>query len=167
MSHYTPEQTAVSQAGRNRMQIRRQYGLSFQAVEVVLKLANLRAFGKPRASQSDVARVLGIDRSRVCQHLKKAEAVGLLVRVGRTYFFRFKAVLSVVEQGEISRKAAAMKRAFVRKVREIKRNLGFVADCATDTPSEYLEQAVASRSDHLAALSSMYIPLHLRKSGNV
>ena len=147
------------------MQLRRQYGLSFQAVEVVLKLANLRAFENPRASQSDVARCLGIDRSRVCHHLKKAETLGLLVRVGRTYFFRFKTVLSMVEQAELARKAAMLKRQFKRKAREIKEKLGFVADCATYTPQVSLEGAFDTRAEHQKALDAMYVPPHLRKCG--
>lgn len=147
------------------MQLRRQYGLSFQAVEVVLKLANLRAFENPRASQSDVARCLGIDRSRVCHHLKKAETLGLLVRVGRTYFFRFKTVLSMVEQAELARKAAMLKRQFKRKIRETKEKLGFVADCATHTTQEYIKEAFATRSESLQALRDTYVPPHLRKCG--
>lgn len=81
----TPEQKQVAQAARNRTQLRRQYGLSFQAVEVVLRLATLRAYGKPRATQADVSRCLGLDPSQVCRQLRRAEAAGLIVRNGRTY----------------------------------------------------------------------------------
>lgn len=164
MTNFSHEQAAVAKAGRNRAQLRRQFGLSFQAVEVVLKLANMRAFGNPRTSQADVARVLGINRSRVCQHLKKAETVGLLLRVGRTYFFRFAAVLSACEQAAIARKAAAMKRAFAHKCREVKEKLGFVAHRATHTTKVSLESGFESAREHQAALQALYIPPHLRKS---
>jgi len=133
MPRYSKEQSAVMNASRNRMQLRRQFGLTFQCVEVVLKLAHLRAFENPRASQSDVARILGINRSRVCEHLKRAAAANLMVRVGRSYFFRLSAVRSMCELAEIARNVAALKRRFVLKLREQKRNLEFVADCATHT----------------------------------
>jgi DNA-binding MarR family transcriptional regulator len=166
MPKFTPEQQAVAKASRNRMQLRRQFGLSFQAVECLLKLAHLRAFEKPRATQSDVARALGINRSRVCAHLRRAATVGLLARVGRSYFFRLNMLSSVETQAEIARRAASLKRDFKRKVLEIKADLGFVADRATHTPKVYIkaiEQAISDRLDNQKALKAMYVPVHLRK----
>jgi len=168
MPKFTQQQSAVMTASKNRMQLRRQFGLSFQCVEVVLKLAHMQAFGRPRATQSDVARALGINRSRVCAHLKMAAAATLLVRVGRTYIFRLKTVRSMCEQAEIARRVAALKREFVRKTREIKESLGFVADCATHTIQETLDRSWLSipdtRQAALAELARTYVPVHLRKS---
>lgn len=159
----SPEKKAALSANKNRKQLRRQFGLSFQAVECLLKLMNLRAFEKPRATQADVARALGVDRSRVCLHLKRAECLGLLVRVGRTYFFRLSVLQNAVSQAELARGAAHLKRAFARKVLELGVKSGFVADRATHTEQEYLE-GIGSRADALQSLRDTYIPVHLRKS---
>lgn len=159
----TLEQKAALSANSNRKQLRRQFGLSFQAVECLLKLVNLRAYGKPRASQADVARALGIDRARVCLHLKRAESVGLLVRVGRAYFFRLNVLKDAATQADLARRAAHLKRAFVRKCRELGVKSGFVAHRATHTEQEYFEGTVA-RGDALQSLRDTYVPVHLRKS---
>lgn len=158
----TPEQKQVAKAARNRMQLKRQFGLSFQCVEVVLKLATLRAYGKPRASQADVARAMGVHRTVVCRQLKRAEAAGLLVRIGRTYFFRLAALLDAESQAEIARRVAKLKREFVRKCRKVKQKIASVNDRLTHTVEEYLEPVV-TRSEALEGLRSTYIPVHLRK----
>lgn len=164
--NYTPQQTAAMIAAKNRKQLRRQFGLTFQGVEVLLKLANLRAFEKPRATQADVARVLGIDRARVCAHLKRAEAAGLLARVGRTYFFRLAAIADTETQAEIARRIAAMKRSFVRKCRIFGEKSGFVAHRATHTPEDYITEpdAQISRDQALRDLARMYVPVSQRKA---
>lgn len=89
--------------------------MTSQGLQVMEKFCEIRV-RNPRAGFADVARVLGIHRSIVTRHMKRAEAIGLIVRVGRTVYLCVKSILKLSEEGRLARRARLKKREYKRKL---------------------------------------------------
>ena len=147
---------------KNRRGIR-SLGLTSQAIQCVEAFFALKA-KKPRAGQSDVARVLGVSRQLVNRHFARAEAVGLIARVGRTVILMTKSLLAWDRDFVLGRARAAKARAVKRWKTLTKSqpvNTGFTHTGKDITQPERAVE-LPDRQAAIADLQRMYVPVHMR-----
>lgn len=145
----------------------RQAGATSQTLQVVETFFRLKR-RRPRVGPADVGRVLGIARSLVWHHLARAQAIGLVARLGRTWLLNVVGVLSWASESVLKR-AQAVRRAARKRLESLTKSEKRQS-CRRHTEVKGLESAetaenlvLLDRASALAALRSTYVPVHLRK----
>ena len=148
----TPELTAIQ---KNRRTLRGM-GMTSQGIQIIETYFKLKHRNR-RVGYADVARVLGIHRSLVTRHFKRAEALNLVVRIGPTAILMAKKVL----------KLGLAKAKQIRKRLYSQRKSKFVDTRSTrkgNNNNSRVYDSGITRSQALQDLKAMYIPPHLRKN---
>lgn len=146
----------------------RSLGLTSQTLQCVETFFALKA-RRARAGQADVARVLGVSRSIVSRHIARAEAAGLLVKIGRTLVLMRGAIEGWSQRFLAERAAAAKARASKRWKTLTEPRC--VRTGATHTGEDHSPGSggasyvpTETRAEALAALRACYIPPHMRQA---
>lgn len=135
---------------------------TLQCVETYFRIKRKRS----RLSLADVGRVLGVHRSIVSRHFKRAEAIGLLIRVGATFALNARGVLRWSKDA-VQQRIEAAKRRFIKeksKKRDSRSRIIEPQDKKPANGTDDVPQWQGTRSEALVALASSYIPPHLRKA---
>lgn len=149
----------------------RKLGLTSQALECVETYFALKA-KRPRVSLADVGRVLGVSRQLVHRHIVRAEAVGLIVRFGRSILLCAKSLLRwsddfVLQRAKAYRDKTVKRWKTLLKSGCVNTGLTHTVSNTSDEMSEtYVSLVVENqtRQEAADALKRMYVPPHLRKA---
>ena len=149
----------------------RKLGLTSQALECVETYFALKA-KRPRVSLADVGRVLGVSRQLVHRHIVRAEAVGLIVRFGRSILLCAKSLLRWSDDFVLQRAKAYRDKTVKRWKTLLKSgcvNTGLthtVLNTSDEMSETYVSLVVENqtRQEAADALKRMYVPPHLRKA---
>lgn len=136
----------------------RQLGLTSCAISFVEKYVAMK-LRNPRVTLASVCRVLGYNRSLGTKYMKKAEEIGLVARLRRTFVVnaRWLAGLSKVKIKQM---------AYVRKVRKTLAEFSSVNRRSTHSRTNIFKGTNRLNQSDLKVLVAPiegYVPLHLRK----
>jgi len=154
----------LSLIASNRRKLRKMGATSqtIQCVEMYFKIKRRKA----RTSLGDVARVLGIARQQVQRHMKRAQAMGLVARVGSTLILNVRGLLGWCE-ASAREKVEHLKRLYQKKKsesdnRRLSHNRSAINKKGEMVESDHSER-YSDRQEALSALKAMYVPVHLRQ----
>ena len=132
------------QIAANRRSIKQATGLTRAELADVEKYLAMKR-KRPRIGLADVARVLGVHRSVITRTFKKAEAAGLLLRIGRTFIANVRDVLRMAAEG-LKHRAKHLQRQYVGKLQRAralqrKGKSGSVAALSTHSERDIIQSA--------------------------
>lgn len=154
------QETVLSDIRKNRRELRKR-GLTGADLLTVESIAFVLA-GRRSCHAADVARLVGVSRQAAWRRIVRLEALGAVIRIGRAVMLNIRGLLRWATEGVAARLEAARLR-FQKKKREVVNLLATHRSEEVQKPfTEPLLTVFGTVAENRAALSALYVPVHLR-----
>lgn len=162
-----PKATNLSTIMRNRRELRKR-GVTPAALLVLESIARAAPEGMARVSVAAVGRMVGIGRASALAHVRRLEALGLVVRMGPAMMVCARSVLRVAADA-VKGRAQHLKRLYDKKKAQATARMAALyqsgsSDAGRDRPASFGDPVSPDRAAARAELQRLYVPVHLRQA---
>lgn len=163
----TPKPTNLSVIMRNRRELR-QRGVTPAALLVLESIARAAPEGMARLSVAAVGRMVGIGRASSLAHVRRLEALGLVVRMGPAMMVCARSVLRVAADA-VKGRAQHLTRLYRKKKAQAAARMAALyqvppPDAGRKAPASFGDAGSPDPARARAELQRLYVPVHLRQA---